>query len=402
MTYPFGSITGNLAAFCGVLRRVYRFRIGPGELLDASRALQIVDLADPHVVRHALRPILSGTADEAAVFDRAFAKFFLGTADDGGKEDARAARLEPGASATGAGQHVDLDHEPSTNDSESVEDAGAASSPATPLETIALESDVTGPLRRSSYSPLAATSADVPTLVPVDAAWTAGARALVNRARFGVSRRWRSAAAGSRFDLRRTLRASLQTGGEPLAPRWRRRRTGAPRFVILIDGSRSMSSDTQTALRFAVAIASATTRIEVFTFSTSIRRITADARRAAAGEPRVVEGLDMAWGGGTTIGSCVRDFLQRHGDRVLSASTVTIVVSDGLDVGDPEELRDAVAELRRRSAALVWLNPLLATDGYEPSARGMTAARPYITTFFTVSLADDVFRLARAIRASRR
>ena len=241
----------------------------------------------------------------------------------------------------------------------------------------------------SSYSPLAADAVDAPELPRVERAWRDAARSLVRRLHLGLSRRWRPASRGRRFDLRRTLRASLQTGGEALSPRWLRRPRRAPRFVLLVDGSRSMSDHARTALQMAVALASATTRVEVFTFSTALQRVTDEVRRAAAGERRRLDRLHHAWAGGTTIGACLRDFLRRFGDRMVGRDTVVMIASDGLDVGAPDMLRDAMRELHRRSAGVVWLNPLLETEGYEPTASGMRAARPYI---------DDVHQRQRCGR----
>ncbi|HVC18757.1 MAG TPA: VWA domain-containing protein [Vicinamibacterales bacterium] len=82
----------------------------------------------------------------------------------------------------------------------------------------------------------------------------------------------------------------------------------------------------------------------------------------------------------------------------MGRATVVIVISDGLDVGEPELLRGAMRELSRRSAAVVWLNPLLETPGYEPTARGMRAARPYVTTFGSVNDAEGLARLSRLVR----
>ena len=178
-------------------------------------------------------------------------------------------------------------------------------------------------------------------------------------------------ARGRRFDLRRTLRAGLQTGGETLSPRWLRRPRRAPRIVLLVDGSRSMSAYARTALQIAVALASATMRVEVFTFSTGLQRVTDDVRRAAAGELRRLDRLHHAWAGGTSIGACLRDFLRRFGERMVGRDTVVMIASDGLDVGAPDVLRDAMRELHRRSAGVVWLNPLLETEGDEPTAAGM-------------------------------
>ena len=125
-------------------------------------------------------------------------------------------------------------------------------------------------------------SVDAPELPRVERAWRDAARALVRRAAAGTGRAAGGRRVrGRRFDFRRTLRASLQTGGEALAPRWLRRPRRAPRFVLLIDGSRSMSAYAGRALQIAVAMASVTTRVEVFTFSTELRRVTSDVRRAA-------------------------------------------------------------------------------------------------------------------------
>ena len=139
-------------------------------------------------------------------------------------------------------------------------------------------------------------------------------------------------------------------------------------------------------------------RVEVFTFSTRLQRVTDDVRRAAAGELRRLDRLHHAWAGGTTIGACLRDFLRRFGERMVGRDTVVMIASDGLDVGVPDMLRDAMRELHRRSAGVVWLNPLLETEGYEPTAAGMSAARPYVTTFTSVTDPAGLARLSRLVR----
>ena len=159
-----------------------------------------------------------------------------------------------------------------------------------------------------------------------------------------------------------------------------------------------MSAHARTALQMAVALASATMRVEVFTFSTGLQRVTDEVRRAAAGELRRLDRLHHAWAGGTTIGACLRDFLRRFGERMVGRDTVVMIASDGLDVGAPDMLRDAMRELHRRSAGVVWLNPLLETEGYEPTAAGMRAARPYVTTFASVTDPAGLARLSRLVR----
>jgi hypothetical protein len=168
--------------------------------------------------------------------------------------------------------------------------------------------------------------------------------------------------------------------------------------VLLIDGSRSMEAYSAAGLQMAVAIASVTVRVEVFTFSTSLRRVTSDVRRAAAGARLHLERMQYAWGGGTNIGASLQQFLRQFGKRGVTRETVVVVMSDGVDVGDPELLRDAMQALDRRSAAVVWLNPLLETPGYEPTVAGMRAALPYVTTFANVQAHADLVRLSRLIR----
>jgi uncharacterized protein with von Willebrand factor type A (vWA) domain len=166
----------------------------------------------------------------------------------------------------------------------------------------------------------------------------------------------------------------------------------------LIDGSRSMGTYAETALQIAVALAVVTMRLEVFTFSTALQRVTVEVRCAAAGEPRRLPFVAYTWAGGTSIGGCLQDFLRRFGGRLVGRDTLVVIASDGLDVGAVDTLADAMRQLARRSAGIVWLNPLLETEGYEPTASGMRAARPYIQTFTCVSDAAGLRRLALALR----
>ena len=106
----------------------------------------------------------------------------------------------------------------------------------------------------------------------------------------------------------------------------------------------------------------------------------------------------MAWGGGTGIGQCLRAFLHSHGERSLGRDTVVIIASDGLDVGPTDILHQAMSELHRRSAAIIWLNPLIDTPGYEPTALGMRTARAAVSTLASVRDAAGLRRLAGQVR----
>jgi uncharacterized protein with von Willebrand factor type A (vWA) domain len=383
--YPFASLPANLAAFCHHLRRHHGFRVGPRQLQDAARALEVVSIADERAVRDALRPVLSRNVDNVRIFDRAFREFFH---PDPGVE-----RLDENAPAVRRQERSGRDDSASRTDP----DAERASErhgggPVSVLATADVAGEEAPTLLRSTYSPLD-DEGPPPQLMPPDDEWRDAARAFLDRLRARLARRWRPAAHGQRFDLRRTLRSSLHTGGEPVIPRWRTRARRHPHVVILVDGSRSMSAHAETALQLAVGLASVTRALDVFTFSTELKRITRDVRRAAAGDPRGLAPLGRAWGGGTSIGLCLAVFVRRFGERLLKKDAIVMIVSDGLDVGAPDALRDAMAHLRRRAAGIFWLNPLLTSPGYEPTALGMRTAVPYLSTLASIERPSDLGRL---------
>jgi uncharacterized protein len=393
--FAYGSLPANLAAFCAMLRRDYAFRIGTREVHDAARAIETVGIATERAVRDALRPVLSSSFEQVAVFDDAFRRFFYGDL----AADARAPRPERSASTKGGASNDDdtghaspPDASPDRDDTTGGHDGAVAA-----VDDLDSRDQLTLQVVRSAYSPLEGGSA-APILDPPDPDWRGAAHALLRRIRATLSRRWRPAPRGPRFDLRRTLRRSLHTGGEAVTPRWQARPRHLPRIVILIDGSRSMRGHVDPSLKMAVALASATPSVEAFTFSTTLARVTGDVRRAAAGERRRLPRLHHAWGGGTSIGASLREFGRRYGDRLLGRNTLVIITSDGLDVGAPDVLRNAMALLRRRSAAIVWLNPLLPTPGYEPTALGMRVARPYVTKLASVTGPRDLLGLPDGLR----
>jgi uncharacterized protein len=396
---PFGSLPANLAAFCDVLRRDHGFRVGPRELQDAARALMFGPLADERVVRDLLRPVLSHTLDDLLVFDEAFDRFFRSRL-------AAAFRRSPGSPPRAPGR-PDEERLPTAAGDDRVSSEEDATVHDEALRGQIIHVGEAGPegesgLRtaRASYSALDAEGTP-PRLEPPDPASRAAARRLLSRLRIGLTRRWKPAARGTRFDLRRTLRGSLHTGGEAVVPRWRARSRQRPRLVVLVDGSRSMGAHAQAALSCAVALASATSSIEVFTFSTDVERVTPFVRRAAAGDRQALPRLHHAWGGGTSIGGCLEEFLTRWGPRLLGLDAVVIIASDGLDVGDPERLRRAMARVHRGAAAIVWLNPLVGTEGFQPTAAGMRVARRFITTLAWAGDAAGLRRLSRQVRLHR-
>jgi uncharacterized protein len=192
--------------------------------------------------------------------------------------------------------------------------------------------------------------------------------------------RRREAARAGQPDLRRTLRRSFRTGGEPVELARRDRRRRRRRLVLLLDISGSMADYSRALVLFARAALRSDDRWEAFCFGTRLTRVTKalsggdanDALRRAAEE--VVD-----WNGGTRIGDAVRDLTRTNVVR----GAVVMICSDGLDVGDPDLLRAEMERLSRLAYRIVWLNPLKEDPAYEPLARGMNAALPSIDAFLS-------------------
>lgn len=344
------TLSAQIAAFCGVLRDDYGFRLGVSEARDALRALEVGGSIDVARFRRALRTVLCGARRELDAFDRAFDDFFLLR-----RRIAVAETVE---------QH---------------------------WLTSVRRDDV--PLAEPQWQALVAkysaspAHGERPVLdFEASAAYAKIVDDMIASLRFGRSRRWKPQRSGERFDLRRTLRASLHTGGEPVYLRRLGHPLRNPRFVVLIDGSRSMSQDAAGALSFGHALLRRTIRSRAFTFSTGLREITRDLRRGIVAE------MGDAWGGGTRLGAALRGFLNEHG-ALLDDDTVVLVFSDGLDFGDAKILAAAAAELRRRSAALVWLTPNASAPGYRPATQGMSAVRPSLTALLDSNTPSALSRL---------
>jgi uncharacterized protein len=179
-------------------------------------------------------------------------------------------------------------------------------------------------------------------------------------------------------DVRATVRASLRHGGELVERRWREPTTTPRRLVLVCDVSGSMAPYARVLLQYMQACVAARRRVEAFAFGTSLTRVT---RELAGRDPdRALARATAAsadWSGGTRIGAALAELNREHGRRI-GRGAVVVVLSDGWDRGDPEELALEMGRLRRCAHRVIWLNPLAADPRYEPLTRGMQAALPHV------------------------
>jgi uncharacterized protein with von Willebrand factor type A (vWA) domain len=197
-----------------------------------------------------------------------------------------------------------------------------------------------------------------------------------------LRRRRKNAGRHGDIDLRRTIRHSIPFGGEPMELYRKARKEKRQRLIILMDVSGSMDKYSFYLLRFVCALQGMFRQLEVFVFSTSLLRISRALRQNYLDRALQAIGEQADnWSGGTRIGECLREFSEKFGQRMLNGSPTIVVLSDGLDTGDPEVLAATMRRLRRRSGRIIWLNPLKGMRNYAPLAGGMQAALPSIDDF---------------------
>jgi uncharacterized protein len=371
----------NLLIFGRILRRA-GIDVHAGRLIDVVEALRYVRLADRGEVYHACRALLVHREDQIAIFDLAFAAFWRE-----GRHGRRALDEPPDRSDASRDAHQSLLEAGEVLAAADADDVESDASPQT--ASLKTWSDhaafVTKDFAAFSADELVEARNALSGLV-----WTPGER----RTRRFIPGR------GARVDLRRAIGESLRTGGDVVTLPRRTRRVRARPLILLCDVSGSMERYSRMLLYFAHSLTSRHRRVEAFLFSTQLTRITRQLRvRSPDAGLAAVSRSVPDWSGGTRIGAALKEFHQRWGRRVLNGGPVVLLISDGWDRGDPDDLRVQIARLQRSCHRLVWLNPLIGTADYAPLTRGLQAALPYIDDFLPSRTLGNLADLARHLNA---
>lgn len=222
----------------------------------------------------------------------------------------------------------------------------------------------------------------------------------VNPARRRSTRRAR-ARRGDRPDLRRTVRAAMRRAGEPIELATTEPGETTRRLVVLLDISGSMERYARVLIRFAHTAVAGRGDVEVFALGTRLTRIT---RQLASRDPEVAvaaaAGAVEDWSGGTRLGDSLDAFVREWGIRGMARGSIVVILSDGWDRGEPATMAEAMERLHRLAHKVIWVNPLKAGPGYEPTAQGMAAALPHIDEFLEGHCLRSVTALAHAIAAA--
>lgn len=369
-----------VAGFARALR-ASGIAVTPGSAVLFARALREVGVDRPERVYWAGRATLVRRPEDFEAYDRVFGSFWADLA----ASPLQLVRAEPLTLA--------LDEE---------DDAGTASDEGAGEEA-------PGPVQSLRYSALEVlTEKDMGSLTRDE--WEEAQRlvsAMRVEAEMRPSRRTRPVRrrSGGPPDLRGTFRRNARHGGVPIRRAWRAPVDRPRRTVFLLDVSGSMEPYSRALARFAHAAVSsrAAGRVEVFTLGTRLTRITREmGRRDPESALTAVSAAVSDWSGGTRLGSSIQAFNDEWGVRGMARGAVVVICSDGWDRGDPELMGAEMARLSRVARRVVWVNPLKASPGYAPLARGMAAALPYVDLFVEGHSVASLEDLAHRIAGRRR
>jgi len=353
-------LASAVVRFAAVLRRS-GLPVTLIHVTDCVRALDYLDVADRNEMYLGLRAVFVGRPEDVPAFDRAFDAFWrVATAADAVAEALMPMMPEEGPTTERESPRESLALDAWGDDSADEGDEPLGVPAASEREAMATQD-------------FATFSAD--QLEAVYRLTVQIARRLARR----ISRRRRPSARRGRLDLRRTLRANL-TRGDLIDLRYRRRKRRKVRLVLLCDVSGSMDLYSRFLLQFLFALQSVFSRVETFTFSVHLTRVTEYLRTRSYRE--VLRRLTAVrdWSGGTRIGESLAEF-NRRWPGLVDRRTIVIILSDGWDTGDPETLAAELLRIKRRAGRVIWLNPLLGNPSYEPLTRGMAAALPLVDQF---------------------
>ena len=385
-----GRLVANLMQFARTLRAA-GLPVGPGRVLNALRAVEAVGITSREDFYWALHASFVNRRDQHDLFDQAFHIFWrnpkilermmamlLPQMRVPAKEEDRVEMNRRLAEALGNKNNGGEGEEPAEEEVEF--DAALTYSDRELLQTMDFE--------KMSGDELAKAKRLI-----------AGMRLPIMEV---ATRRHRPDRNGARIDMRNTLRAALRSADAiPLRRRSVRRRH--PPLVILCDISGSMSRYSRIALHFMHAVTNDRDRVYTFLFGTRLTNITRDLRHRDIDLALENVGKKVRdWSGGTRIGQCLQEFNARWSRRVLGQGAVVLFISDGLDRDGAQGLATEMERLHKSCRRLIWLNPLLRYEGFEPKSQGAKAIMPHVDDFRRVhnlqSLADLTEVLSQAPR----
>lgn len=385
---PHGRLADNIVYFARTLRKA-GMRVGPASVKDALDAVLAAGIGSRDDFYWTLHAVLVKRREDHATFDEAF-KLFWKSRELIEKMIAMFSPVAPPRQETRKNRAAE------TRVGDAMFESHRQKQAAQEVPEIEVDARFTTStnevLREKDFAQMSA-------------AELAEARQAIARLQlsedFVSTRRWRADPRGNRTDPRATMRASMRTGGQLILPKFRSVRKVHPPLVVLADISGSMSQYTRTFLHFLHALQAQRGHVHTFVFGTRLTNLTRQMRHRDPDDALTdCAAAVKDWSGGTLIGETLREFNLRWSRRVLGQGAVVLLITDGLERDDTELLSAEIERLSKSCRRLIWLNPLLRFDGFEPRAKGVRAMLPHVDEFRPVhslkSLGDLVASLSAA------
>ena len=371
----------QITDFCSLLRQM-DVNVTTTNQLSWCQSVQLIDIGDRDVFYHTARTNLISQDTDRETFDLAFNLFWRYPRTEFEAVDAEGKTSEPSSLQDLSDTSDEQDILEQWLDSETEEDAEGKEDDSTAYS-------VEEVLNRKDFSEF--TTEDMEKAREIIAKLAA---ILATR----LSRRKVVGKKGKIIDFRRSWRKSLSHGGEPLELIRKQQKIKKTKILLLCDVSGSMDCYAKFLIQFIYGMQKELKEVEVAVFSTHLTDITGLLRRKGLAEGlNEVANVVPDWSGGTKIGESLLEFYRQFAPSFSSHRSVVILISDGWDRGDVEVLRHSMEMLHRHAYRLIWLNPLLGSDGYQPICRGIRTALPYVDYFLPAHNLESLAELTKIL-----
>jgi uncharacterized protein len=375
---PTGNIADNVVGFARALRAA-GVPVGPGAVIDAMAALQLIEIGNRADVFTTLESIFVKRREHALVFAQAFELFFRAAEDWKQMLDSVPLPEQARKKPKPASRRVQ----------EALSQPSMTEQPQAQQQDLRLSVSDKEILQKKDFAQMSAAEiAEVTRAI---------AKMSLPQAQL-QTRRYQADPRGLRLDMRRTLRASLRTGGEIIDIRKLGRIEKPAPIVALLDISGSMSEYTRLFLHFLHAITDARKRVSVFLFGTRLTNVTRALRARDPDEALASCSSSVEdWAGGTRIATSLHSFNKLWARRVLGQGAIVLLISDGLEREADDRLAFEMDRLHRSCRRLIWLNPLLRYGGFEAKAQGIKMMLPHVDEFRPVHNLSSIEGLIKAL-----
>jgi uncharacterized protein len=379
-----GRLAENILYFARALRAA-GMPVGPGAVLDAIEAVQVARVGNRDDFYWTLHAVFVKRHEHTILFDQAFRIFFRKR----GYIDKLLAAMLP--------ETVPSAPKPPEAGAQRIQDALFSGMNEREKDS---EVEIDARLTVSDREVLQKKDFAQMTAAEIAAAKEAIAR-LALPLDLVRTRRLKPSPHGHMIDVRRTLRASMKAGGAVIDLKYLGPRVKEPPIVALLDISGSMSQYTRLFLHFLHSITDARKRVTTFLFGTRLTNVTRALKERDPDDALAACSASVAdWSGGTRIASSLRAFNKRWARRVLAQGAIVLLITDGLERDPDRSLAFEMDRLHRSCRRLIWLNPLLRFDAFEPRARGVRAMLPYVDEFRPIHNLESMTELCRALSAA--